>query len=69
MRDDVKVEARISIRDDGATAAATKYAGQKGHVTMIGAGWNKSIVDANVDGNDFDTVFEQGDVAKIDNKG
>jgi hypothetical protein len=54
----------VEVRSDGGSAAARKYAGRKGQVTMRGPGLDRKIVvDVQIDENNFDTVFEEQDLS------
>ena len=64
MRSHTDVGDRVQIRSDGGSAAARKYAGRKGQVTMRGPGLDRKIVvDVQIDENNFDTVFEEQDLS------
>ena len=63
MRDHTEVGDRIRVRSDGGSAAARKYAGRKGQVTMRGPGLDRVVVDVQIDENNFDTVFEEQDLS------
>ena len=64
MRSHTDVGDRVQIRSDGGSAAARKYAGRKGQVTMKGPGLDmRIIVDVQIDENNFDTVFEEQDLS------
>jgi hypothetical protein len=54
---------RVRVRSDGGSAAARKYAGKKGQVTMRGPGLDRTVVDVQIDENNFDTVFEEQDLS------
>ena len=54
---------RVQVRTDGGSAAARKYAGKKGQVTMRGPGLNRIVVDVQIEENNFDTVFEEQDLS------
>ena len=62
MRGDLAVGDRVRVRSDGRSAAARKYAGRKGQVTMIGPGVDRTVVDVQIEDNTFDTVFEVQDL-------
>ncbi len=62
MRSPTKVGDRVQVRTDGGSAAARKYAGRKGQVTMRGPGLDRIVVDVQIDENNFDTVFEEQDL-------
>jgi hypothetical protein len=63
VRDHTEVGDRIRVRSDGGSAAARKYAGRKGQVTMRGPGLDRVVVDVQIDENNFDTVFEEQDLS------
>ena len=64
MRSHTEVGDRVRVRSDGGSAAARKYAGRKGQVTMKGPGLDRKIVvDVQIDENNFDTVFEEQDLS------
>lgn len=52
----------VRVRGDGSSPAAKKYAGKQGQATMAGPGFDGTIVDVQLAGNDFDTVFEESDL-------
>ena len=54
---------RVQVRSDGGSAAARKYAGKKGQVTMRGLGLDRIVVDVQIEENTFDTVFEEQDLS------
>ena len=54
---------RVQVRTDGGSAAARKYAGKKGQVTMRGPGLDRIVVDVQIEENNFDTVFEEQDLS------
>ena len=54
---------RVQVRSDGGSAAARKYAGKKGQVTMRGPGLDRIVVDVQIEENNFDTVFEEQDLS------
>jgi hypothetical protein len=62
MRSYPDVGDRVRVRSDGGTAAAKKYAGRKGRVTMRGPGIDRIVVDVQLEENNFDTVFEEQDL-------
>jgi hypothetical protein len=64
VRSHTEVGDRVRVRSDGGSAAARKYAGRKGQVTMKGPGLDmRIIVDVQIDENTFDTVFEEQDLS------
>ena len=64
MRSHTEVGDRVRVRSDGGSAAARKYAGKTGQVTMKGPGLDmRIIVDVQIDENNFDTVFEEQDLS------
>ena len=62
MRSHTEVGDRVRVRSDGGSAAARKYAGRKGQVTMRGPGLDRIVVDVQIGENNFDTVFEEHDL-------
>jgi hypothetical protein len=53
----------VLVRTDGRSPAAQKYAGEEGLVTMVAPGLDdETILDVRVNGNNFDTVFEESDL-------
>ncbi len=62
MRGPTEVGDRVQVRADGGSAAARKYAGRKGQVTMREPGLDRIVVDVQIDENNFDTVFEEQDL-------
>jgi hypothetical protein len=60
----VEVGDLVRVRRDGRSAAARKYAGKKGQVTMRGAGVDRIVVDVRIDENVFVTVFDEQDLDK-----
>ncbi len=62
MRSHPDVGDRVQVRSNGRSAAARKYAGKKGQVTMRGPGLDRTVVDVQIDENNFDTVFEEEDL-------
>jgi hypothetical protein len=62
LRSHIEVGDRVRVRSDGRSAAARKYAGKKGQVTMRGPGFNQTVVDVQIEDNTFDTVFEEEDL-------
>jgi hypothetical protein len=65
MRSHLDVGDRVQVRSDGGSAAARKYAGRKGQVTMRGPGLDRIVVDVQLEENNFDTVFEEQDLSTI----
>jgi hypothetical protein len=63
MRSHPDVGDRVQVRSDGGSAAARKYAGRKGQVTMSGPGLDRIVVDVKLEENNFDTVFEDQDLS------
>ena len=63
MRSHPDVGDRVQVRSDGRSAAARKYAGKKGQVTMRGPGLDRIVVDVKLEENNFDTVFEDQDLS------
>jgi hypothetical protein len=63
MRSHLDVGDRVQVRSDGGSAAARKYAGRKGQVTMRGPGLDRIVVDVQLEENNFDTVFEEQDLS------
>ena len=63
MRSHTEVGDRVRVRSDGGSAAARKYAGKKGQVTMRGPGLDRIVVDVQIEENNFDTVFEEQDLS------
>ena len=63
MRSYPDVGDRVQVRSDGGSAAARKYAGRKGQVTMRGPGFDRIVVDVQLEENSFDTVFEEQDLS------
>jgi hypothetical protein len=66
VRSRIEVGDLVLVRRDGRkkSAAARKYAGKKGQVTMRGEGHDRTVVDVRIDQNNFDTVFEEQDLIK-----
>ena len=62
MGSPTEVGDRVQVRTDGGSAAARKYAGRKGQVTMREPGLDRIVVDVQIDENNFDTVFEEQDL-------
>ena len=53
----------VRVRTDRRSPAAQKYAGEEGLVTMVAPGLDEEIIlDVRVNGNNFDTVFEESDL-------
>jgi hypothetical protein len=63
VRSYTEVGDRVQVRSNGGSAAARKYAGKKGQVTMRGPGLDRIVVDVQIDENNFDTVFEEQDLS------
>ncbi len=63
MRSHTEVGDRVRVRSEGGSAAARKYAGRKGQVTMRGPGLDRVVVDVQIEDNTFDTVFEEQDLS------
>jgi hypothetical protein len=64
VRSHAEVGDLVQVRSDGGSAAARKYAGRKGQVTMRGPGLDRRIiVDVQIDENNFVTVFEEQDLS------
>jgi hypothetical protein len=59
----IEVGDLVRVRRDGGSAAAKKYAGRNGQVTMRGPGLDRTMVDVRIDDNNFDTVFEEEDLS------
>ena len=59
MRSHLDVGDRVQVRSDGGSAAARKYAGKKGQMTMRGPGLDRIVVAVQLEENNFDTVFEE----------
>ena len=68
MRSHPDVGDRVQVRNNGGSAAATKYAGKKGQVTMRGPGLDRVVVDVQLEENNFETVFEEQDLSITVNK-
>jgi hypothetical protein len=68
MRSHPDIGDRVWVRSDGGSAAARKYAGKKGQVTMREPGLDRIVVDVNLEENNFDTVFEEQDLSTTVNK-
>jgi hypothetical protein len=66
VRSRIEVGDLVLVRRDGRSrsAAARKYAGKKGQVTMRGEGHDRTVVDVRIAQNNFDTVFEEQDLIK-----
>ncbi len=58
----IKVGDRVRVLESGGSAAATKYAGEEGLVTLIGASLYENAVDVRIEGNAYDTVFVEEDL-------
>ena len=63
MRSHPDVGDRVQVRSDGGSAAAKKYAGRKARVRMRGPGFDRIVVDVQLEENKFDTVFEEQDLS------
>jgi hypothetical protein len=63
MRSHPDVGDRVQVRNNGGSAAARKYAGKNGQVTMRGPGLDRIVVDVQLEENNFDTVFEEQDLS------
>ena len=59
----IKAGDRVRVQSDGGSAAAEKYAGREGQATMVAQGFERTIVDVHIEGNNFDTVFEERDLS------
>ena len=59
-----KHQSRVRVRESGGSAAAAKYAGEEGQVTLIGAGLYNDAVDVRIEGNAYDTVFIEEDLTR-----
>ena len=68
MRSHPQVGDRVQVRSDGGSAAARKYAGKKGQVTMRGPGLDRIMTDVQIEENNFDTVFEEQDLRTATDK-
>jgi hypothetical protein len=68
MRSHPDVGDRVQVRNNGGSAAARKYAGNKGQVTMRGPGLDGIVVDVQLEENTFETVFEEQDISTTVNK-
>ena len=62
MGSPTEVGDRVQVRTDGGSAAARKYAGRKGEVTMREPDLDRIVVDVQIDEINFDTVFEEQDL-------
>ena len=58
----IKVGDRVRVLKSGGSAAAAKYAGEEGLVTMIRASLYENAVDVRIEGNAYDTVFVEEDL-------
>jgi hypothetical protein len=65
MRRHPDVGDRVQVRSDGGSAAARKYAGKKGCVTMRGPGLDRILADVQLEENNFDMVFDEEDQGPI----
>ncbi len=63
MESNIEVGDWVRVRSDGSSPAAKKYAGKQGQATMVGPGFDGTIVDVQLAGNGFDTVFEERDLS------
>jgi hypothetical protein len=63
-RGSIKVGDRVRVKEGGGSAAAAKYAGEEGQVTLIGAGLYNDAVDVRIEGNAYDTVFIEEDLTR-----
>jgi hypothetical protein len=61
----IKAGDRLRVRSDESSAAAEKYAGREGQAAMVAQGFERSIVDVQIEGNNFDTVFEERDLSSL----
>ena len=52
----------LVVRSHEGSAATEKYAGKEGQATLVAQGLERTIVDVQIEGNNFDTVFEEGDL-------
>ena len=68
MRSHPDVGDRVRVRSGGGSAAARKYAGKEGRVTMRGPGLDSIVVDVHLEQNNFDTVFEEQDLSTTTDK-
>ncbi len=68
MRSYPDVGDRVQVRSDGGSAAARKYAGKKGQVTIRGPGLDRIVVDVQIEENNFDTVFEEQDLSATEDR-
>jgi hypothetical protein len=68
MRSHPDVGDRVRVRSRGGSAAARKYAGKEGRVTMRGPGLDSIVVDVQLEQNNFDTVFEEQDLSTTTDK-
>lgn len=68
MRSYADVGDRVQVRSDGGSAAARKYAGKKGLVTLREPGLDRIVVDVHLEDNTFDTVFNEQDLSTTVNK-
>jgi hypothetical protein len=64
VRSPIEVGDLVRVRRDGRSAAAKKYAGRDGRVTMRGPGLDRIVLDVRIDENNFDTVFEEEDLSQ-----
>jgi hypothetical protein len=63
VESNIEVGDWVRVRSDGSSPAAKKYAGKQGQATMVGPGFDGTIVDVQLAGNGFDTVFEERDLS------
>jgi hypothetical protein len=62
IKGNIKVGDRVRVLKSGGSAAAAKYAGEEGLVTLVGASLYDSTVDVRIEGNAYDTVFVEEDL-------
>jgi hypothetical protein len=63
VESNIEVGDWVQVRSNGNSPAAKKYAGKQGQATMVGPGFDGTLVDVQIVGNDFDTVFEERDLS------
>jgi hypothetical protein len=68
VREDIEVGDRVRVRSEGGSTAAGRYAGKQGETTMIARGFDGTVVDVRIEGNSFDTVFEEWDLNTTERK-